>query len=192
MCLCLHWPQLKVCEKIRWRAPVRRIVWAVSASATPGQAPAHQGKVVTFPGACKKCLCVWPCLGMSFLSPLHPPHHTCLGAAVHCVPGRSYCPALWADRMEPCLSGAESGGRANKRTFERARVWGLPASKGLLFPQREVHDFVPEEMSHLHSGTGGVWRYRGEYRENKCKRNLRSVLRTKINCSILRTMIFAK
>lgn len=41
---------------------------------------------------------------------------------------RARCRALWADRMEPCFIGAESGARANKRTFERARVWGA-ASK---------------------------------------------------------------
>lgn len=40
---------------------------------------------------------------------------------------------------------------------------GLPASKGLLFQQRKMHDFVPEEMSHLHSRAGGVWKHGEEY-----------------------------
>ena len=169
LCVCLPRPQLGVCEKIRWRAPVGRTVWSVSAPAAPGQTTAQQGEVVTFSGACKKRLCAWPCSGMSSLSPLHPPSHTCPSAAVHRVPGRSFCPALWADGMEPCLSGAESGGRANKRTSEQAVVWGPPASKDLLFPQREMHDFVPEEMSHLHSGAGVFGNTEGSIRRTNAR-----------------------
>ena len=42
---------------------------------------------------------------------------------------------------------------------------GQPASKGSFFPQRKIHDFVPGEMSHLHSEARGVWRRGGACEE---------------------------
>lgn len=54
---------------------------------------------------------------------------------------------------------------ATKGLLRGPEYRGQPASEGSLFPQRKIHDFVPEEMSHLHSEARGVWKQRGEYKD---------------------------
>ena len=83
--------------------------------------------------------------------------------------------------------GVESWGSANKGFFERTEYRGQPASKGSLFPQRKRHDFVPEEMSHLHSEARGVWKHGG----TKFKSDLKSILKTRTDCTVFGTMISA-
>lgn len=97
-----------------------------------------------------------------------------------------------ADRAEPCFSWGSVGVGQTKGLLRGPEYGGLPASKGLVFPQRKIHDFVPEEMSHLHSEQEVFGNTERSIRRIKCKRNLRSILKTKINCSILRTAVFAK
>lgn len=48
-----------------------------------------------------------------------------------------------------------------------------------------MHDFVPEEMSHLHSGAGGVWKHTVEYKEIKMQEKIKVYLKTRVNCNIL-------
>lgn len=94
--------------------------------------------------------------------------------------------------MERVPVGRRAGAGQTKALLRGPEYGGLPARKGLLFPQRKMHDFVPEEMSHLHSGAGGVWKHRVEYKEDKMQEKIKVYLKTRVNCNILRTMNFSK
>lgn len=144
--------------------------------------PVHRGEVVIFLGAHRRPVCVTG-LGDALLA-ASAPTHTCPSVAVrgracatgsvcwwksaacslscgldHCACERAFCPAPGLTALSRV--GWSVGAGQTKGLLRGPEHGGLPARKGLLLLQRKMHDFVPEEMSHLHSGAGDVWKHRG-------------------------------
>lgn len=145
----------------------------------------QQGKAVIFQGARRKHAHARP--SRDDLLAISAPTHACPSVAVDgsaCAMGSVCC---WKSACSPspqagplCAEselaaehcgltewsrvslGRRVGRGQTKGLLKGLEYGGLPASKGLVFPQRKIHDFVPsvpEEMSHLHRRAGGVWKH---------------------------------
>ena len=86
------------------------------------------------------------------------------------------------------LLGWRVGAAQTKALLRGRSAGGSQQVRARYSHKKKRHDFVPEEMSHLHSEARGVWKHGG----TKFKSDLKSVLKTKTDCTVFGTMISAR